>query len=705
VTLSGDTRHCTVTDNGPGLALKDMLRVFAVNRPLLSSKLKRLPTRGMLGNGLRIIMGAVAAFDGTISVTTRGHTYHLGADRVTGKTTVISLEPAADPDGLSVIVTFPRDLFIDADFALARWTIGLAKFGTHYTGPSQPSWYSSEALRDLLAAAPKGTKLSDVIADVFGITGTAPEPTVDWAATFRSQHPSATRFAKGEIGEIGEAAIGGFYHKVAAFLQANDYTLIPFCVEAWVTARHVEKNEDTRFALHPLLNRSPTLALLYGNADSTGLRLHGCGLDFKVSGPKRADYDIDLSIITPYVRLTGDGKAPFLGDFKDAIEKAVRIAAGRAYRNLVRLEAAMSVRDAAYAVMEEAYLKASDNGTLPAKARQIMYAARGRILELTRRKKFDDKYFTQHLLPDYLQAFPEETVNWDVVYDARGNLIEPHTGRRVPLGTVPVREYLGRRPNKPVRPQLAANGLYPTNGPHNRYRNVLFVEKEGFDELFEAVQLAERYDLAIMSTKGMSVVAARQLLDELTENVDRILVLHDFDVSGFSIAGTLGTDSRRYTFERDLSKVIVDIGLRLPDVTAYGLESETVEVPNREARRETLERHGATDDEVEFLAPYDGFCRRVELNAMTSRDLVEFVEMALRINDVEKVIPDAEVLVSHARHRLETKLSADLLAQHAETISAAAAATELPADLADRVATLLEDEPALSWDQALARLL
>src|SRR6516225_6980464 len=44
VTLSGDERSCTVSDNGPGLAYDDMLRVFAVNRPLISSKLKRLPT-------------------------------------------------------------------------------------------------------------------------------------------------------------------------------------------------------------------------------------------------------------------------------------------------------------------------------------------------------------------------------------------------------------------------------------------------------------------------------------------------------------------------------------------------------------------------------------------------------------------------------------------------------------------------------------
>ena len=37
----------------------------------------------------------------------------------------------------------------------------------------------------------------------------------------------------------------------------------------------------------------------------------------------------------------------------------------------------VTIKDAAWQVMEEAYLKASANGTLPAHARQVMYAARG----------------------------------------------------------------------------------------------------------------------------------------------------------------------------------------------------------------------------------------------------------------------------------------------------------------------------------------
>ena len=205
----------------------------------------------------------------------------------------------------------------------------------------------------------------------------------------------------------------------------------------------MEKGEDSYTWFHPLINRSPAVARLTVYANSTGLRLTGCGLDFKLSGPKRAVYYVELSVIAPFLRLTGDGKAPYLADFSEAIGEAVKGAAGEAYRNLIRPKAAMSVTDAAWAVMEDAYRKASDDGTLPAKARQIMYAARGRILELTGLKKFSDKFFTQQLLPDYLQGNAEETVDWDVVYDARGHLIEPHTEKQVALGTIAVRQYIG----------------------------------------------------------------------------------------------------------------------------------------------------------------------------------------------------------------------------------------------------------------------
>ena len=53
--------------------------------------------------------------------------------------------------------------------------------------------------------------------------------------------------------------------------------------------------------------------------------------------------------------------------------------------------------------MEEAYLKASANGTLPAHARQIMYQARGYIQERTGRNSSMTPTSPKTLLPNYMQ--------------------------------------------------------------------------------------------------------------------------------------------------------------------------------------------------------------------------------------------------------------------------------------------------------------
>jgi hypothetical protein len=104
------------------------------------------------------------------------------------------------------------------------------------------------------------------------------------------------------------------------------------------------------------------------------------------------------------------------------IKAEERTPSARMYRqSRITRVCTVSLKEAAGRVMKEAYMKASGNGTLPANARQIMYAARPRIQEETG-KDLDDGYFTQVLLPDYIE---EKQVNWDVVYDARGHFIEP----------------------------------------------------------------------------------------------------------------------------------------------------------------------------------------------------------------------------------------------------------------------------------------
>jgi hypothetical protein len=63
------------------------------------------------------------------------------------------------------------------------------------------------------------------------------------------------------------------------------------------------------------------------------------------------------------------------------------------------------------------------------------------------------------------------------------------------------------------------------------------------------------------------------------------------------------------------------------------------------------------------------------------------------------------VIRQQARHLLETKLTDELIAEHAEKIAKRAAAAKLPAKLAEKILRLLRAEPELSWDAALALLI
>ena len=87
------------------------------------------------------------------------------------------------------------------------------------------------------------------------------------------------------------------------------------------------------------------------------------------------------------------------------------------------------------------------------------------------------------------------------------------------LGTLEVENYLsdarGHTADNKIDLKMPDASSFPTCGPKNRYSAILFIEKEGFMPLFEEVNLAERYDIAIMSTKGLSVTASRLLVDHL----------------------------------------------------------------------------------------------------------------------------------------------------------------------------------------------
>ena len=352
-----------------------------------------------------------------------------------------------------------------------------------------------------------------------------------------------------------------------------------------------------------------------------------------------------------------------------------------------------TIKDLAWRFMSQAYKKAA-GGIGMCLARMVFYAARPMILsELDDEKNLDSKYFTQTLLPDYMAAHPSDTASWRILWDERGHLYEPHTGKEIGLGTLAVDRYLAESYTGADTTIDQLETGYPTVGPRHRFANVLLVEKEGFQQLFEHVKLDTRYDLAIMSSKGMNTTSARKLVEKLPGV--RFLVLHDFDKSGFSILGTLTRSTRRYHFDR--LPDIVDFGVRLEDVEAEaeGLASEPVHYPG--GSRKNLRENGATPQELEFLVRGG---QRVELNEFTSDHLIDWIERKLKQHGVKKVIPDDETLAdAYQRAVLVGKINS-----HIEEAREKENTTRVPKTLARQVRVLLKKEPTLSWDEAVSRI-
>jgi hypothetical protein len=335
-------------------------------------------------------------------------------------------------------------------------------------------------------------------------------------------------------------------------------------------------------------------------------------------------------------------------------------------------------------------LAASGNGILPALARQIFYQARPKIMAMTDDKELQYGYFSQTLLPDYIE---EHGVDWNVVYDARGHFEEPHTNRRIGCGTIEVGNYLHALKSPEVIAAEFADATVDIIGPSGNISGVLFCEKEGFTPLFKAVNLANRYDLMIVSTKGVSVTAARRLIDDIGgDNNIPLFVLHDFDVAGFMIFGTLQRDTRRYQFSNTIE--VIDLGLRLDDIADLEREPAVASRTTVNILRDQLAENGATDAEIAILLQ-----ERVELNAMASDDFIEMIERKLKAYGLQKVIPDDNLLgevYEEFHHSKELREKFEEMASQFEESK-----IKVPKNLKNQVRAKLKQHPELRWDDAI----
>jgi hypothetical protein len=266
-----------------------------------------------------------------------------------------------------------------------------------------------------------------------------------------------------------------------------------------------------------------------------------------------------LHITTVAPKFRDDGKSELLvaGELEAAImdcmtavtakfcqqrKRDERRAGTRERRHPRQTRPACTLKNAVKAVLPDAVAQVSVGGKCDFHNRDLYYAAR-KLIQTHTSEELDQKYFDRVL--DELEM--EQGLIEGRQRDPRGFLLEPHTGKRIPLGTKAVDGY-------DIPPWL--------------YHTIIYVEKKGMLSKFELGKIGERYDCAIIAAEGYATTAAKSLLDAAQRGRRiKVLCFHDADPHGYNIARTLSESTGAHTYDIE----VIDAGLHLEEALAMGL--------------------------------------------------------------------------------------------------------------------------------------
>jgi hypothetical protein len=554
-----------VEDNGPGFdeQPEEIARLFSIRRPMLSTKLWRLPTRGALGNGLRVVAGAVLASEGSLTVTTRNRRITLRPEH-DGGTTVVKVEPTKFPHGTKVEITFgpalPRD---DNALHWARIAQVFARFGKSYGGKSSPWWFDEANFHELLSASGE-RPVRDLIAHLDGCTGGKAGRIVDEAGLSRVLCKDITRRqAKAlldeaqtnakpvrprRLGAVGPEVFPE--HAYACVRGVNiDEAEIPFVVEAWA------EPDDDDMALAVCVNRTPVTGAIEVTRDKREIDAFGCGLSHTIAeAPKDKHFAIWLNLTTPYMPITSDGKEPDLEPFLTEIQSAVGKVVRKAHRPKSRGDGG-SQKTIVLDHLDEVIAHVSvdpDNGlSYQFNSRQLLYGLRPIVMRELNQELTESNF--NKIITDYENEHGPIPLMY---HEPRGSIYHPHRGETLTLGDLMVKDY---------------------ERPDWLYNKVAYIEKEGASEALKAIRWPERHDCMPMSSKGYSTRAAKDLIDKLAEHDEPVTVFAatDADAYGTMIYQTF----QEATKARPGRKIkIVHLGLQPWEAIAMGLDVEPAPV-------------------------------------------------------------------------------------------------------------------------------
>lgn len=679
-----------ITDNGPGIASdpQDIARLFSINRPLMSSKLYRLPTRGMLGNGLRVVAGAVLASEGKLRVQTGNKIVTL-FPQDSGET-LYEVNSGNEVTGTRIEVWLGENIPTNGDSLFwANMACRMAG-GTSYKGKPSPHWYDPASFFELFQAA-KSKTVREVVEVLDGCSGSkAGKIARDYAGHLASSlaredvetvlalaRDMAIPVNPDRLGYVGAEVFPSYsYHKTAATAQFSSGVRIPFTAEVWA-----EENERIpRQYLTVCINRTPITASVSAWVVEKELIIHGCGLDVRIPKVGKSLFNLVLNLTTPYLGLTSDGKSPDLRPFAESIQGVFEKAVTRAKRATITSPKATSQdqKSVILANLQTATEKVSNNDRHRFSLRQLFYAVRPFLLEA-----FSDEpnydYFSR-VIGDYESAHGGIK---GMYHDPRGTLYHPHLKESIPLGTLAVEEYQYREWT---------------------FNKILYIEKEGFFSILQSEEWPERHDCALLTSKGYASRAARDVIDLLGETDGDLLFfcVHDADAAGTMIHQTLQEATRA----RPKRKVeVINLGLDPWDAVEMGLQVERVKHQKRAPVAEYIPAEWAN-----WLQT-----NRVELNAMTTAQFIGWLDSKMKSYGNGKLIPPTDVLFDRIKTEALELVSEDVRARILQDagfpkqvqVEFSTLLPRLEATRSNLVALVREDltaRPETQWSTALENL-
>jgi hypothetical protein len=338
-----------IEDEGAGIdrTAEQLAELFSFARVMISTKFWRLPERGALGNGLRIIIGCIVATGGTIEITSHNRRTLLRPAKI-GPTEIIETAPADYPLGTCIVVTFgavlPED---DEDLSWAEEAIKISALAEPpYARLPSPHWMDTDKLHEALAFMdPPATTVRQFVERFDGCTGAkagkiAAQFGKNRACGTMSEAEAAglltalqanTKPVKPQaLGAIGPAAYphDEYARKYGSFVHGEHKPAarVPFVVEAWadVTDR---RGEHCRITV--LANRTAIVADVteHRSIKNKTIQLSGAGFRYwKTSNLPPGSAFIVVHVTAPLIPISSIGKRPDLSSFQTEIGEAIRLA-------------------------------------------------------------------------------------------------------------------------------------------------------------------------------------------------------------------------------------------------------------------------------------------------------------------------------------------------------------------------------------------